>query len=67
MEPYTVSELSYSLLTICGAISGVLLVCWKSRCKTINCGWGCIQCDRLVDETPYIPPSSTIQDVETRL
>ena len=66
MEPYTISELSYSILTISGAISALLLVVWKSRCKTINCGYGCIQCDRIVDETPYTSPS-TIRDVETQL
>ena len=55
MESYTLSELAYACITISGAISGILLVCWKSRCKTINCYWGGVRCDRLVDETPFEP------------
>ena len=36
------------------AISGVLMVVWKSRCSNINCGYGCISCDR----DPLPPPKN---------
>jgi hypothetical protein len=60
MEPFTLSELSFTLLTLSGALSGLLLVCWKSRCKTINICWGGVRCDRLVDETAFVSPSSVV-------
>ena len=46
MEPFTITELSYSIIAISGALSGVLMVVWKSRCSKINCGYGCVKCDR---------------------
>ena len=48
MEPFTITELSYAIIAISGAISGVLLVVWKSRCSKIECGYGCVKCDRNV-------------------
>lgn len=46
MESFTITELSYAIIAISGAIGGVLMVIWKSRCRTIECGYGCIKCDR---------------------
>ena len=52
MESFTITELSYFLITVSGAISGILMVIWKSRCKKIQCGYGCIECDReVINET----------------
>ena len=58
MEPFTITELSYAIIAISGAISGVLMVVWKSRCSKIDCGYGCISCDRepLKGSSPYDPP-----------
>ena len=59
MEPFTITELSYAIIAISGAISGVLMVIWKSRCSKIDCGYGCITCDREPlkgDSPPYDPP-----------
>ena len=52
MEPFTITELSYAIIAISGAISGVLMAVWKSRCSKINCGYGCVKCDR----DPLPPP-----------
>jgi len=49
MEEFTITELSYATISILGAFGGILLVVWKSRCKTLECGWGCVKCDRIVD------------------
>ena len=46
MEQFTITELAYAIIAISGAISGVLMVIWKSRCSKIECGYGCISCDR---------------------
>jgi len=48
METFTITELSYAIIAIAGAISGMLMVVWKSRCTTIECGYGCMKCDRNV-------------------
>ena len=48
MENFTITELSYAIIAISGAISGVLMVIWKSRCSKIECGYGCARCDREV-------------------
>jgi hypothetical protein len=49
MEEFTITELSYATISILGALGGILLIVWKSRCKTLECGWGCVKCDRVVD------------------
>ena len=48
MEPFTITELSYAVIAMSGALGGLLLAVWKSRCSTIQIGWGCIQCEREV-------------------
>ena len=60
MEPFTITELSYAIIAISGAISGVLMVVWKSRCSNINCGYGCISCDR----DPLPPPKNNDVSLE---
>ncbi len=56
MEAFTITELSYAIIAVCGALSGVLMVVWKSRCKTINCCWGGARCDReVLKEEAYKP------------
>ena len=59
MEPFTITELSYAIIAISGAISGVLLVVWKSRCTTIECGYGCMKCDRNVLVEGSTPTSAS--------
>ena len=49
MEEYTITELSYAIIAVMGGLSGLLLVIWKSRCKTINLCWGGVNCERLVE------------------
>jgi hypothetical protein len=71
MEQYTITEFSYAVIAMSGALSGVLLVIWKSRCVKLNLMWGCAKCDRSVlpPEVGYnrpVPPSSA-QVAETQL
>jgi len=61
MEPFTITELSYAIIAISGAISGVLLVVWKSRCSKIECGYGCMKCDRNVLMEGGSTPTSAIE------
>ena len=62
MEPFTITELSYAIIAISGAISGILMVIWKSRCSKIECGYGCISCDR----EPLPPPKNDVRlEMET--
>ena len=49
MEEFTITELSYAIIAIMGGLSGLLLVIWKSRCKTINLCWGGVDCQREVE------------------
>lgn len=63
MEPFTITELSYAIIAISGAISGVLMVLWKSRCSKIDCGYGCITCDR--EPLPPPPNNDVRLEMET--
>ena len=70
MEEFTITELSYATISILGAVGGILLVVWKSRCKKLECGWGCVKCERIVDETvskapmrPRIPSPIEMDDI----
>jgi len=39
-----------SLVSVIGiTLSGVLTTLFTSKCKNINCCWGCIDCERKVD------------------
>jgi len=60
METYTITEFSYAVIAMSGALSGVLLVVWKSRCANINILWGCAKCDRdvLPPDTEYKRPAT---------
>jgi len=49
MEEFTITELSYAVIAMMGGLSGVLLVIWKSRCKTINFCYGAVNCEREVE------------------
>ena len=63
MEEFTITELSYAIIAIMGGLSGLLLVIWKSRCKTINLCWGGVNCER---EVEAVSPSYRV-DVEEGL
>jgi hypothetical protein len=69
MEKFTITEMSYAIIAICGAISGVLMVVWKSRCRKIDCCWGGARCDRepLHDETVYRRTDFSPNVIETTL
>ena len=55
MEEFTITELSYAIIAIMGGLSGLLLVIWKSRCKTINLCWGGVDCQREVEARVLSP------------
>jgi hypothetical protein len=63
MEKFTITELSYAVIAMSGAISGILMVVWKSRCKTINLCYGCAKCDRdVLKEENYTAPVVTNEE-----
>jgi len=55
MERFTITELSFSAMTIMGGLGALLMVVWKSRCSKIQCCYGGFQCERepIKDETIY--------------
>ena len=61
LQSFTISELSFSVVAMLGALGGLLLSVWRSKCKTIDIGYGCIHCDR---EVPAEKPISPRGDVE---
>lgn len=67
LETFTISELSFSVMTISGALSGILLMCWKSRCVNINVCWGCLNCEREVLEESKLYKSRGEPTGEERL
>ena len=75
MEEFTITELSYAVIAIMGGLSGLLLVIWKSRCKTINLCWGGVDCQREVEaisppnqSQAGVSPSNRLQaELETEL
>lgn len=49
LQSFTLTELSVAVGTILGSLTACLLVCFKSRCKSLKC-FG-FSCDReLIDE-----------------
>jgi hypothetical protein len=69
MEAYTITEFSYAVIAMSGALSGVLLVIWKSRCAKIDILWGCAKCDRVVlePEAEYRSPNPRTEIPDTQL
>lgn len=47
LETYTISELTFSIVALIGAIGGLLVIVFKSRCLTIDCCWGGASCTRI--------------------
>ena len=40
------------LITACsGALISIIVALQKSKCSSINMGWGCIKCIRKIDNT----------------
>jgi hypothetical protein len=61
MEKFTITELSYAVIAMSGAISAILMTIWRSRCKTINCCWGGARCDRdVLKEETYKSPAPVV-------
>lgn len=62
------SEIFYSnLVTICsGIILAVVAVCYKSKCRNINCCYGLIQIDRDVIAEEHIDEHEHGDDIEMK-
>jgi len=60
LQEFTISELSFSVMTMSGGVCAILVTVWKSRCKTIDIAYGCIRCDR---DVPVEKPTPR-EDVE---
>jgi hypothetical protein len=66
MEQFTITELSYAMIAILGAFSGLLMVIWRSRCRTINICFGACKCDReVLEETDYEMTTPTVSEPTT--
>ena len=40
------SDLAFLITTGTGALVAIIVAIQKSKCSSINCGWGCIRCIR---------------------
>jgi hypothetical protein len=60
---YELTEIGNLIVVISGALGSLLLIVFKSRCKSIF--WGCITRDVKDDDeasaTPVVPPTSSEQ------
>ena len=48
---YSITELSGAVAVCAGALGGILVALFKSRCTEISCGWGMFRCLRDVPVT----------------
>jgi hypothetical protein len=62
------SEIFYSnVVTICsGIILAVVAVCYKSKCRNVNCCFGLIQIDRDVIAEEHIDEHEHEDDIEMK-
>jgi hypothetical protein len=66
MESFTITELSYAFIAMSGGLGALLMIVWKSRCRTINCCWGGAKCDRdVLKEENYQSPQKTTEQFST--
>ena len=54
LSNFTLNELAVFVGLILGSVGGLMAVCSKSKCDTINLCWGGLKCHRVI--TPIEPP-----------
>ena len=63
LADFSLYQMAGATALIVSSIGGLLLIIFKSKCKTINCCWGLLNCIREVpqvdssDEEAVIPPN----------
>ena len=50
LDDFSLDQMAGATALVISSIGGLLLIVFKSRCKTINCCWGMWSCDREVKE-----------------
>ena len=50
LDDFSLDQMAGASALIISSIGGLLLIVFKSKCKTINCCWGMWSCDREVKE-----------------
>ena len=63
MLEYSLEQLGLFITLLLSGTSGLLLVCYKSRCTTISCFWDCCKIDRQLTVRPPPPPENPEQDI----
>ena len=74
LQPFSIDQGAGALALLLGSIGGLLMIVWKSRCKTIRCCYGLVDCVRdpnsqdsseednpTVDEV-IVPPEAVVQN-----
>ena len=65
LDDFSLDQVAGASALIVSSIGGLLLIIFKSRCRTISCCWGMWNCVRDIpevdedDEEEVIPPPST--------
>jgi hypothetical protein len=67
METFTITELSYAFIAMSGGLGALLMIVWKSRCKTVKLCYGCVKCDREVLKEENFRPSPVVTNDEYTL
>ena len=70
LDDFSLDQMAGATALIVSSIGGLLLIIFKSKCKTINCCWGLLNCIREVpandssDEEAVIPPNEPAPEPE---
>ncbi len=64
LDDFSLDQVAGASALIVSSIGGLLLIIFKSRCRTITCCWGLYSCVREIpevdeEEEEVIPPPST--------
>ncbi len=64
LDDFSLDQVAGASALIVSSIGGLLLIIFKSRCRTISCCWGLYSCVREIpevdeEEEEVIPPPST--------
>ena len=63
ITPYSITELAGAVAVVLGAVAGVMMAMFKSRCTEVSCGWGCWKCTRTLPADPEPQPADASEAV----
>jgi len=55
MEPFSLVELATFIGISAGAVSALVATMFKSKCDTVKCCWGGVECHRVVNPVEEEP------------